>query len=161
MSDLWEPMPNTTKSMHRRSDRVRTALTPRIIKTETQFADTMARVEAIFDANLGTARGDELELLLMLVEKYEEKAFPVGLPDPITALRFRMEQQQLKPKDLVPYIGSKSKVSEVLSGQRELSLTMIRKLVTGLGIPAVVLLQEPRPIPKSHSARPRKPRVGI
>lgn len=134
---------------------------PRIIKTEKQYEDAMARVEAIFDAKPGTAEGDELELLLMLVEKYEEKAFPIGLPDPITALRFRMEQQRLKPKDLVPYIGSKSKVSEVLSGQRELSLTMIRKLVTGLGIPAVVLLQEPRAIPKSHGHQPRKPRIAV
>jgi HTH-type transcriptional regulator/antitoxin HigA len=92
-------------------------------------------------AKPGTAKGDELELLLLLVEKYEEQAFPIDLPDPIAALRFRMEQANLKPKDLVPYIGSKSKVSEVLSGQRPLSLTMIRKLVAGLGIPAEVALR--------------------
>jgi len=116
---------------------------PKVIKSEKDYEATMARVEEIFDAKPGTAKGDELELLLLLVEKYEEKVFPIGLPDPITAIRFRMEQQKLKPKDLVPYIGSKSKVSEVLSGQRELSLTMIRKLVTGLGIPSEVLLQEP------------------
>jgi HTH-type transcriptional regulator / antitoxin HigA len=118
-------------------------MTPKVIKTEKQYEAAMARVEVIFDAKPGTAKGDELELLLLLVEKYEEKAYPIGLPDPITAIRFRMEQQNLKPKDLVPYIGSKSKVSEILNGQRELSLTMIRKLVTGLGIPAEVLLQIP------------------
>jgi len=116
---------------------------PKVIKTEADYEAAMARVEEIFDAKPRTAKGDELELLLLLVEKYEEKAYPIGLPDPITAIRFRMEQQKLKPKDLVPFIGSKSKVSEVLSGQRELSLTMIRRLVTGLGIPAEVLLQEP------------------
>ena len=70
-------------------------------------------------------------MLLLLVESYEETAYPIALPDPISALRFRMEQACLQPKDLVPYIGSKSKVSEVLSGRRPLSLTMIRRLVAG------------------------------
>jgi HTH-type transcriptional regulator/antitoxin HigA len=135
-----------TKSMPKLSDggqEVMKAVKPKVIKTEADYLAAMARIEEIFDAKPGTAKGDELELLLLLVEKYEEKAFPMELPDPITAIRFRMEQQKLKPKDLVPYIGSKSKVSEVLSGQRPLSLTMIRNLVTKLGIPAEVLLQKP------------------
>lgn len=119
------------------------AMTPKVIKSKTQYERTMARVDEIFDAKPGTREGDELELLLLLVEKYEEEHFPIGLPDPIAAIRFRMDQEKLKPKDLVPYIGSKSKVSEILNGQRELSLTMIRKLVNGLGIPAEVLLKEP------------------
>ena len=80
--------------------------------------------------------------MLLLVETYEEKKFPVAFPDPIEAIRFQMEQANLKQKDLVSIFGSKGKVSEVLSGKRELSLTMIRKLVTTLGIPAEVLLQE-------------------
>ena len=75
--------------------------------------------------------------------EYEATLYPIDLPDPITALRFRMEQEGLKPKDLVPYRGSKSKVSEVLRGKRHLSLTMIRKLVTGLRFPAEVALLEP------------------
>jgi HTH-type transcriptional regulator / antitoxin HigA len=116
---------------------------PKVIKTVAEYKATLGRIEQIFDAKPGTAKGDELELLLLLVEKYEETAYPIGLPDPITAIRFRMEQQQLKAKDLVPYIGNKSKVSEVLSGRRPLSLTMIRNLVTGLGIPAEVLLRQP------------------
>ncbi len=145
--------------MPKRSDRVGAILSPRIIKSEEQYGEVMARLEAIFDAKPGTADGDELELLLLLVEKYEETAFPIDLPDPITALRFRMEQQRLKPKDLIPYIGSKSKVSEVLSGRRELSVTMIRKLVSGLGIPAVILLQEPRALP--DSSRHRQPRIAV
>jgi HTH-type transcriptional regulator/antitoxin HigA len=115
---------------------------PRVIKTQAQYEATLARIEEIFDAKPGTAKGDELELLLLLVESYEDAAYPIDLADAITALRFRMEQEGLRPKDLIPYIGSKSKVSEVLSGQRPLSLTMIRKLVTGLGIPAEVLLRQ-------------------
>jgi HTH-type transcriptional regulator/antitoxin HigA len=121
---------------------------PKVIKTEAQYEATLARIESIFDAKPGTAKGDELELLVLLVEAYEDRAYPIDLPDPIAALRFRMEQAGLKPKDLVPYIGSKSKVSEVLSGQRPLSLTMIRKLVTELNFPAEVALREtqaPRP----------------
>jgi HTH-type transcriptional regulator / antitoxin HigA len=115
---------------------------PKVIKTKADYKVAMARIEEIFDAAPGTPEGDELELLTTLVELYEAKAFPVDLPDPLTAIRFRMEQQGLKPRDLVPFIGSASKVSEVLSGQRSLSLSMIRNLITGLGIPAEVLLQK-------------------
>lgn len=136
-------MPNTTKSTRKRSRAGDEPLQPRIIKTEAQYEATLARIEQIFDAKPNTPAGDELELLLLLVEKYEQEQFPIDLPDPITAIRFRMEQGGLKAKDLIPFIGSKSKVSEVLSGTRPLSRTMIRKLVTGLGIPAEVLLQEP------------------
>ena len=129
---------------------------PKVIKTEAQYEATLARIEMIFDAKPGTAKGDELELLVLLVENYEESAYPIDLPDPISALRFRMEQEGLKPKDLVPYIGSKSKVSEVLSGRRPLSLTMIRKLVAGLHFPAEVALRETKVAP----ARTAKQRAG-
>ena len=129
--------------MPKRSSLRRTILKPRVIKTEADYEAVLTRIEKIFDATPNTPRGDELELLLLLVEHYEDQNFPIGLPDPVTAIRFRMEQQNLQPKDLVPYLGSKSKVSEVLSGARPLSLAMIRKLVRGLGIPAEVLLQEP------------------
>jgi HTH-type transcriptional regulator / antitoxin HigA len=115
---------------------------PKLIKTETDYQEALGRIEAIFDAKPGTPEGDELELLVTLVEYYEEKAYPIGLPSPVDAIRFRMQQQGLKAKDLIPYMGSASKVSEVLSGKRALSLPMIRKLVSGLGIPAEVLLQE-------------------
>src|SRR5712691_842406 len=128
---------------------------PKIIKTEADYQATLRRIEAIFDAKPGTAKGDELELLLLLVETYEDATYPIDLPDPIAALRFRMEQQGLKPKDLIPYIGSKSKVSEVLSRRRPLSLTMIRKLVKGLHFPAEVALQETktRPLRRTTKAR--------
>lgn len=114
----------------------------KLIKTEADYHAALSRIEAIFDAKLGTSKGDELELLTTLVEMYEEKQFPIGLPTPLEAIRFRMEQGGLKAKDLIPYIGSASKVSEVLSGKRSLSLAMIRNLVHGLGVPAEVLLQE-------------------
>jgi HTH-type transcriptional regulator/antitoxin HigA len=129
---------------------------PKVIKTEAEYKATLARIEAIFDAKPGTAKGGELELLLLLVETYEDQTYPIDLPDPIEALRFRMDQAGLKPKDLIPYIGSKSKVSEVLSGRRALSLTMIRKLVAGLHFPAEVAVRETKAAP----ARPAKPRAG-
>jgi HTH-type transcriptional regulator/antitoxin HigA len=113
---------------------------PKIIKTEAGHAEAMARIEQIFHAEPDTPEGDELELLTMLVEQFEREAFPIDLPDPVAAIKFRMEQQGLKNKDLIPFIGSASKVSEVLSGQRNLSLTMVRQLVKGLDIPAEVLI---------------------
>jgi HTH-type transcriptional regulator/antitoxin HigA len=124
---------------------------PKVIKTEAEYKKTLARVEEIFDARPGTAKGDELELLLLLVETYEDATYPIDLPDPIAALRFRMEQEGLRPKDLIPYLGSKSKVSEVLSGQRPLSLTMIRKLVIGLHFPAEVALRATKAAPRVES----------
>ncbi len=87
-----------------------------------------------------------MELLSLLVHDYEEKEFPIDKPDPLVAIRFRMEQQGLAPKDLVPLLGSRSRVSEVLSGKRRLSLRMIRALVTGLHIPAGLLLGEPEKV---------------
>jgi len=114
---------------------------PKIIKTEADYNATMARIDQIFDAKPGTPKGDELELLLLLVETYEEIAFPIGMPDPVTAIRFRMDQKGLQPKDLLPLIGNKSKVSEVLGVKRKLSITMIRNLHEKLGIPTEVLLQ--------------------
>ena len=113
---------------------------PKVIKTESEYEAALARIEKLMDAKPNTAPGDELELLCLLVHDYEEKAFPIDKPDPITAIRFRMEQQGLEPKDLVPFLGSRSRVSEVLSGRRNLTLKMIRALVSGLRIPSGVLL---------------------
>lgn len=115
----------------------------KLIKTEEENDAALARLEEIFDAAPGTPEGDEAELLTALIEMYEKKAYPIDLPDPIEAIKFRMDQQGLKPKDLVPYIGSAPRVSEVLAGKRPLSLAMIRKLVRGLCIPADALLREP------------------
>ncbi len=114
----------------------------KLIKTPEEHEKVLKRIEELFDAEPNTPEGDELELLVTLLELYEKEKYPISSPDPISAIKFRMEQQGLKNKDLIPYIGSKSKVSEVLSGKRALSLNMIRKLNEGLGIPAEVLIQE-------------------
>jgi HTH-type transcriptional regulator / antitoxin HigA len=115
----------------------------KLIKTETEYDEVLKRIDEIFDAKPNTVEGDELELLAALVELYEKEKYPIKMPDPVSAIRFRMEQQGLKQSDLVKYIGSKSKVSEVLSGKRTLSLNMIRNLSEKLGIPADVLIKEP------------------
>src|ERR1017187_2983834 len=106
---------------------------PKIIKTEADYETALARIDALMenDPAPASSEGEELELLSVLVERYEEEKYPMDLPEPLSAIQFRMEQQGLKNKDLVPFIGSPSKVSEVLSGQRGLSLTMIRNLVKG------------------------------
>jgi len=116
---------------------------PKIIKTDTQYEQALTRIDELMDALPGTDEGDELELLVTLVELYEGEKYAIKLPDAVSAIKFRMEQKGLKQKDLLPFIGSKSKVSEVLSGKRPLSLKMIRNLHAGLGIPVDVLLQEP------------------
>ncbi len=113
-----------------------------LIKTEAQNEEALARIEELMALEETPAVNDELELLATLVALYEEAAYPLAAPDPIAAIRFRMEQQKLKQKDLIPYIGSKSKVSEVLSGKRSLSISMIRNLHEGLDIPLEVLLGE-------------------
>lgn len=115
----------------------------KIIKTEEQYDQALLRIDELIDAVPDTPEGDELELLVTLVELYEDQFHTIELPDAISAIKFKMDQQGLKQKDLVQYIGSKSKISEVLSGKRPLSLTMIRKLHAGLCIPVDVLLQEP------------------
>jgi HTH-type transcriptional regulator/antitoxin HigA len=95
------------------------------------------------DADADTPESDELEVLATLVELYEEKHFPIDWPNPIAAIRFRMEQSGLTPRDLIPLLGSRAKVSEVLSGKRSLTLQMMRALYEHLGIPAEVLLRQP------------------
>ncbi len=133
---------------------------PKVIKTESEHKAALARIDRIFDAKPGTAKGDELELLLLLVETFEERAYPIDPPSPIAAIRFRMEQQGLEPKDLVPYIGSKSKVSEVLSGRRPLSLSMIRRLVAGLHLPAEVAIRATK-APRAPRAKPKRARQRL
>ncbi len=114
----------------------------KIIKNDKDYEAALARIDELMDCADGNPdREDELDLLSLLVEKYEEDNFDIELPDPVDAIKFRMEQEGLKRKDLVAYIGSQSKVSEVLNRKRPLSLSMIRALHEGLGIPAEVLLR--------------------
>lgn len=121
----------------------------KLIKTESDYLSALKRIDELFDSEPNTPEGDELELIVTLVELYEKNNFPIESPSPIEAIKFRMEQLNLTQKDLVQYIGSKSKVSEVLSGKRSLSLNMIRKLSVGLGISAEILIQ---PIESNKSA---------
>ena len=112
----------------------------KLLKTESDYNEALKRIEELFDAESGTAEADELELLVALVELYEKEHFPIEAPDPVSAIKFRMEQEGLTNEDMVQYLGSKSRVSEIFSHKRNLSISMIRKLVTGLRIPAEILL---------------------
>jgi HTH-type transcriptional regulator/antitoxin HigA len=115
----------------------------RLIKAEKDYEMALSRIEGLMNAQLGTAEMDELELLTALVEIYEDKHYPINHPDPIAAIKFRMEQLGLAQKDMVPYIGTKGKVSEVLNGKRPLTLAMMRSLNKDLGISAEVLMKAP------------------
>lgn len=118
---------------------------PRIIKTEQQHRDAVAEVErlAAEDPLMGSTEGDRLELLAKLVEDYEKQRFAFARPDPLSAIRFRMEEQGLRQKDLAPMLGGKNRVSEVLSGKRALTIGMVRSLSESLHIPAELLVREP------------------
>lgn len=116
----------------------------KLIKTREDHAEALQQLDALMARNpaVGTSDGNELELLAHLIAEYEKQNHDLGFPSPLEAIRFRMEQQGLKPKDLVTYFGSPSKVSEILNGKRPLTLAMIRRLHEGLGIPAEVLIAE-------------------
>lgn len=111
------------------------------IKTEADYVQALGRLEKVFDAKKETKEGDELEILGILIEKYENEHFPIELPDPIEAIKFRMEQLGYNQNDLADVIGQKSKASEILNKKRKLSLEMIRKISTQLRIPTEVLVQ--------------------
>ena len=117
---------------------------PKVIHNEAEHEAALQRIDALMenDPAPNSPEGEELELLSVLVECYEGKMYPMDRPTPVEAIKFRMEQQELKPKDLVQYLGSPSKVSEILNGKRPLTLAMIRRLHEGLGIPADILIGE-------------------
>ena len=112
------------------------------VRTEMDYKAALARIDALMDAESDTPEGEELDVLVDLVEHYEAKRVPIGRPSAVAAIEFRMEQAGLTQRDLVPFIGSRAKVSEVLSGRRQLTMTMARALHEHLGIPAEVLLQQ-------------------
>lgn len=111
------------------------------IKTKKDYQNALERLEVIFDAKKGTKEGDELEILGILIDQYENDHFPIELPDPIEAIKFRMEQLGYNQTDLARVFGLKSRASEILSGKRKLSLDMIRQLHDKLNIPTDVLIQ--------------------
>lgn len=119
---------------------------PRIIKNEADYERMLEEAERLIglDPDPSTDEAERLDLLSLLIENYESERFPIELPDPLDAIKFRMNEQGLMQRDLIPFIGSKSKVSEVLAGKRSLTVNMIRALYEGLGVPAEVLLQEPQ-----------------
>jgi len=112
----------------------------RPIRTDDDLRAALRRLEAIFQADEGTLEADEMEVLVTLIEAYENKHYPIGPADPIEAIKFRMEQQGLTARDLEAYIGPSGRVSEVLNGKRPLSLRMIKRLHDGLRIPYESLL---------------------
>ena len=114
----------------------------KIIKTEEEYHKNLARFEEVFNAPEGTPESDEADLLALLIEKYEALAYPIESPDPIEAVKFRMEQLDMKAKDLAEILDYKSRVSEILSKKRKLTLKMIRSLHVHLHIPFRVLMQE-------------------
>lgn len=116
-------------------------MTIKPIKTEKDYEQALHRLEAIFDAKPNTPEGDELEVLGILIDEYEQSYFPIGLPDPIEAIKFRMEQMNYNQNDLANVIGLKSRASEVLNRKRKLSLSMIRNLHNKMNIPTEVLIQ--------------------
>jgi HTH-type transcriptional regulator / antitoxin HigA len=113
------------------------------IRTKQDYETALRRIQLLMESASGTVEADELDVLSALVELYEQKQFPINLPNPIEAIRFRMEQAGLSARDLIPLLGSRAKVSEVLSGKRSLTLQMIRALHEHWGIPAEVLLRQP------------------
>jgi HTH-type transcriptional regulator / antitoxin HigA len=114
------------------------------IRSEADYDEALAEVERLWGAKLGTPEGDRLDILATLIEAYDDKHYRMNPPDPIEAIKYRMEQQGLTRKDLEPMIGTRTRVAEVLNGKRNLSITMIRNLHAKLGISAEVLIQPPR-----------------
>jgi len=112
------------------------------IKCEADYDSTLARVDMLMNAELDTPQGDELDILVTLIEKYEAQHYPIDAPNPVEAIRFRMDQIGLKDKDLIPYLGQSGRVSEILSFKRKLTLNMIRKLHSELKIPTESLIQD-------------------
>jgi HTH-type transcriptional regulator/antitoxin HigA len=112
----------------------------RPIKTEQDYNDSIKRIEELWGAKKDTPGGDELDLLVTLVESFEMKHYPIAPPDPIDAIKFRMEQMGMTKADMVKYLGSQSRVSEILNRKRSLTLKMVKSLYKGLKIPAEILL---------------------
>ncbi len=114
------------------------------IRSEADYEAALAEIERLWGARAGTAEGDRLDILATLVDVYENEHYPIDPPDPIEAIKFRMEQQEITRKDLEGVLGSRTRVAEVLNRRRGLSMNMIRRLHEKLGIPAEVLIRPTR-----------------
>ena len=113
------------------------------IKTKRDHARALEEIEGLMDAKRGTPDGDRLDVLVTLVEAWEARHDPLDLPDPIAAIKYHMEHKGLEPRDLVPYIGSRNRIYEILNRKRPLTLRMVWRLHEGLGIPAESLIKPP------------------
>ena len=114
------------------------------IKTQRDYRRTLKEIGGLMNAKRGTPEGDRLDVLVTLVEAWEAKRYPLDIPDPVAAIKYHMEQSGLAPRDLIPFIGSRNRVHEVLNRKRPLTLKMIWRLHTGLGIPAESLIKSGR-----------------
>lgn len=114
----------------------------RLIKNETDYRNALNRLDKIFDAPIGTSESDEADVLGLMIDEYEKKFYPIDTPDPIEAIKIRMEEMHLKQIDLVPEIGGKSRVSEILNRKRKLTIDMIRKLKIRLNLSAELLIKD-------------------
>jgi HTH-type transcriptional regulator/antitoxin HigA len=112
------------------------------LKSETDYKNALKRLEEIFDAPIGTSESDEADILGLLVDEYEKKHYPIEAPDPIEAIKIRMEELQLKQVDLIEVIGSKSRVSEILNRKRRLTIEMIRNLTKRLNLSSDLLITD-------------------
>jgi HTH-type transcriptional regulator/antitoxin HigA len=112
----------------------------RPVKNEDDYNEAIQRIKALWGSKKDTSEGDELDLLVTLVETYEMNHFPIAPPDPIDAIKFRMEQMEMTKTDMAKYLGSQSRVTEILNGKRKLTLKMVKSLYKGLKIPADTLL---------------------
>ena len=110
------------------------------IKSQRDYRRVLKEIEGLMSARRNTPEGDRLDVLVTLVEAWERKYYPLDLPDPVEAIKYHMEQNGLQPRDLIPFIGSRNRVHEVLNRRRDLTLNMIRRLHEGLGIPAESLI---------------------
>ena len=129
------------------------------IRTESDYAVAMRRIERVWGAAPGTPEGDELEVLVTLAESYERQHYPIDLPDPVEAIKFRLEQEGKDYRALIGVIGQRTRVYEVMRRARPLSLNMIRKLHSQLEIPAEVLIQPARkPARRTPPSRPARAR---
>ena len=114
----------------------------KLIKTEEDYKSALSRLEVVFDAPVGTPESDEADVLALLVDEYEKKHYPIEAPDPIEAIKIRMEEMQLKQADLISEIGGKSRVSEILNKKRKLTVEMIRNLAARLNLSASLLVHD-------------------
>ena len=114
----------------------------KLIKTEEEYKLALNRLEVVIDASIGTPESDEADVLALLVDEYEKQHFPIEAPDPIEAIKIRMEEMQLKQNDLIAEIGGKSRVSEILNKKRKLTLEMIRNLAVRLNLSAGLLVRD-------------------